>query len=102
MPTPPSIPINRKAEVIQLAEYGYTDAQIADRLGCSRITVFNFRRVHGIKKKLGGYRPRKPLIVIQNTAELPIRTYFDKAVKHLVKVYAPRMASGDIPVEDWP
>lgn len=93
---PPRPPIleGKADRVAALKREGCTDAEIAERFGCRKRTVADFRKEHGIEEL------KRPVLAVEKIGPmLPIHTYFDEEVNHLVKVYPARRASGDLPVE---
>jgi hypothetical protein len=97
------IPDDKKDLVASLVARGLTDEMIGVRLGTSGKKVHMFRKKHGIEKpKIA--MVTKPADNITCTHE-PIRiystaidSYHDPKRKFEVKVYPPRLASGDLPL----
>src|SRR5882724_8136786 len=86
MTTPRIISDDQVDRVKELVTAGYTDEAIGVMYGCSKQNAFNFRKRHDIPRRSAGYRPSKPRT--EDSPVCPIRSYFDKVLRHIVHVYA--------------
>ncbi|MFO0906809.1 MAG: hypothetical protein U0835_00320 [Isosphaeraceae bacterium] len=88
----PKIPPTARASVAAMVAHRLTDEQIAGHFACTKQTVINFRKAHGVERQsVTASRPAG--------SPEPIRVYRDEALNHVVKVYPPG-ASG-LPADNW-